>query len=60
MADYRKPYFKLFNGITDALSCLAVGNCRDSERILILAQQEGEELVISQPDPEDEVRGTRP
>lgn len=56
MADYRKPYFTLFNAITDALRQMAQGEpyavVRDT---LMEAQQAGEELVISQPDPEDTV-----
>lgn len=55
MADYRKPYFTLFNAISDALTYLEIGDCDRVRDILVEAQQAGEELVISQPDGEDEI-----
>ena len=54
MADYRKPYFALFNAITEALMYLELGAYEDVRDILVEAQQTGEELVISQSDEEDE------
>lgn len=53
MADYRKPYFALFNAITEALMYLELGAYEDVRDILVEAQQTGEELVISQSDEED-------
>ena len=56
MADYRKPYFTLFNAITDALRQMAQDEPYAVVRnTMVAAQQAGEELVISQPDPEDTV-----
>lgn len=54
MADYRRPYFTRFNAITDALMYLELGDYDDVRGILVEAQPDGEELVISQPDGEDE------
>ena len=55
MADYRKAYFLLFNAITDALREFEVGLSYFTVcGILEQAQREAEELIISQPDPEDE------
>ena len=56
MADYRKPYFTLFNAITDALRQMAQDEPYAVVRnTMVAAQQAAEELVISQPDPEDTV-----
>lgn len=54
MADYRKPYFALFNAITEALMYLELGAYEDVRDILVEAQQTGEELVISQSGEEGE------
>ena len=55
MADYRKAYYLLFNRITDALREFEGGMSQAAVRgILEQAQREAEELIISQPDPEDE------
>ena len=45
MADYRKPYFALFNAITEALMYLELGAYEDVRDILVEAQQTGEELA---------------
>ena len=39
MADYRKPYFALFNAITEALMYLELGAYEDVRDILVEAQQ---------------------
>ena len=55
MADYRKAYFLLFNAITDAVREFEEGLSYFAAcGILEQAQLEAEELIISQPDPEDE------
>ena len=39
MADYRKPYFALFNAITEALMYLELGAYEDVRDILVEAQK---------------------
>lgn len=46
----RKPYFLLFNAITDALDLLEVQNFGQARETLIRAQQEAEELMITEDD----------
>ena len=48
MPDYEKPYFVLFNQITDAISALDTQNFGQARELLVRAQQLGEELVIAQ------------
>ena len=48
MPDYEKPYFTLFNQITDAISALDTQNFGQARELLVRAQQLGEELVIAQ------------
>ena len=48
MPDYEKPYFALFNQITDAISALDTQNFGQARELLVRAQQLGEELVIAQ------------
>ena len=47
MIPYKKMYFHLFNGISDALEALDAGDAARARALLILAQQEGEELYVS-------------
>ena len=54
MADYRKPYFALFNAITEALMYLELGAYEDVRDILVEAQQTGEELRSAQSAAEEE------
>ena len=49
MADeYKKPYFILFNGITDTLASLDAGKRGEARERLIQAQQEAEDAYISE------------
>ena len=49
MADeYKKPYFILFNGITDSLTSLDAGKLGEARARLIQAQQEAEEAYINE------------
>ena len=43
----RDPYFLLFNAITDAIGAIDAMNFGKAKDILIKAQQDGEELWIS-------------
>ena len=53
MADeYKKPYFILFNGITDTLTSLDAGKLGEARARLIRAQQEAEEAYINEGEPE--------
>lgn len=56
IADYRKPYCTLFSAITDVLRQMALGDYHMVRKTLVGAQEAGEELVISRPDEEDEVK----
>ena len=47
---YKKPYFLLFNAITDAEAKLMQLQTADALRILIDAQRDAEELVIAADD----------
>lgn len=53
MADeYKKPYFILFNGITDTLASLDAGKLGEARARLIQAQQEAEEAYINEEEAE--------
>ena len=47
MPDYKTLYFRLFNAITDALTRLACGEPETARDLLINAQRDAEETVIS-------------
>ncbi len=47
MFSYKEIYLLLFNAITDALHEMERQNCGTAKDILIRAQQDAEELVIS-------------
>ena len=49
--EYKKPYFTLFNQITDAIEAIESQNYGLAEEILRRAQQEAEEQFISQDEP---------
>lgn len=48
MPDYKALYFKLFAALADAVEELERCNHEEATRILISAQQEAEELYISE------------
>ena len=48
MPDYQKLYTTLFNAVTDAIERIQQHNPAAAEKILIQAQQETEELYISE------------
>lgn len=48
MDSYKKPYFLLFNAITDALKQLETAQPLCAAATLIEAQKNAEELVISE------------
>ena len=50
MADYQKLYTTLFNAITDALEELEVFHIGQAKELLCRAQQEAEELYLSEED----------
>ena len=47
MTIYKKAYFLLFNAITDALEQLVQEQPAQAQQMLIAAQQNAEELIIS-------------
>ncbi len=53
--EYKKPYFILFNGVTDALTALKDQNYGLVKSLLTRAQQQAEEAFIS----EDENTGKK-
>jgi len=50
MTDYKKLYYKLFNAVTDALEALEQLNVGQAKELLLRAQQEAEELYLSEED----------
>lgn len=48
MIDNERPYFLLFNAMTDALAALEAQNFGLARTLLARAQEAGEELVIGQ------------
>lgn len=47
MDEYKKPYLTLWNAVTDALEPLNRQNYRCAEETLLKAQQDAEEIYIS-------------
>lgn len=47
MQIYKKAYLKLFNAITDALEAIENGDSYKAIELLILAQQDTEEIIVS-------------
>lgn len=47
MQIYKKAYLKLFNAITDALEAIENGDSYKAIELLIRAQQDAEEIIIS-------------
>ena len=54
MESTRKPYFLLFNAITDAVEAMEKQNFGQSRDLLIRAQQAAEELYLEETDTEEE------
>lgn len=54
MGQYQKPYFMLFNAVTDAIAAMEVQNFGQARQILIQAQQDCEEWFLSHPEDEEE------
>ena len=48
MLDYKSMYLHLFNHVSDAIAALEQQNFGQAKEILISAQQETEELYISE------------
>ncbi len=48
MPDYQAMYLRLFNAVTDAIESIEQQNYGTAKQQLILAQQETEELYISE------------
>ena len=46
--DYRTPYLRLFNRVTDAIAALDDGRALAARELLIAAQREAEEAYLSQ------------
>ncbi len=53
MSEYQKPYTTMFNAATDALEALEEMNVGQAREILRQAQQEAEELFISEGEREE-------
>ena len=49
MRPFKKMYFHLFNAITDALKALEERDYENTKKILIAAQQWGENAYIEKP-----------
>jgi len=47
MNNYKKPYLILFNSITDAIRKIEELEIKEAKQLLIEAQQNVEELIIS-------------
>lgn len=47
MQIYKKAYLKMFNAVTDALNALQSGESDKAIELLIRAQQDAEEIIIS-------------
>ena len=47
MQIYKKAYLKMFNAVTDALNALQSGDSYKAIELLILAQQDTEEIIVS-------------
>lgn len=50
MQIYKKAYLKMFNAVTDALEALESGESDKAIELLIRAQQDAEEIIISSED----------
>lgn len=55
MRSGQKPYFMLFNAVTDAVAAMEVQNFGQARQILMQAQQDCEEWFLSHPEDEEEV-----
>ena len=50
MRVYKKMYLRLFNRVTDAIELLQRGSAEQAMQALIAAQQEAEEIFLSEPE----------
>jgi hypothetical protein len=50
--DYKKPYFVLFNTLSDAIAAIEKQNYGTARELLLKAQQAGEILILAQKDDE--------
>ena len=48
MDEYKKPYLTLFSITSQALEALRKKNCGEAEPLLVRAQQEAEDVFISE------------
>jgi hypothetical protein len=48
MIDYKKPYYTLFNALSDAVAAMEKQNYGIAQEILLQAQQASEKVLISQ------------
>lgn len=55
MDEYKRPYLRLWAGISEALSALEKRNYGMAEEILLNAQQAAEEIWISSGGPAEEI-----
>ena len=52
MEDYRTMYLHLFNRVSDAVNALEAMNYGQAKDLLMRAQQEAEELYLTEVDPQ--------
>jgi hypothetical protein len=48
MPDYKKPYFALFNALSDAVAAIENQNFGVARELLLEAQQTSEALILAQ------------
>ncbi len=48
MSQYKQVYLHLFNAVTDAIAALQEQNYGQAQQLLIRAQQEAEESILSE------------
>lgn len=54
MEHEQKPYYMLFNAVTDAIAAMEAQNFGQARQILMQAQRNCEEWFLSQPEDGDE------
>lgn len=54
MEQYQKPYYTLFNAVTDAVAAMEAQNFGQARQMLVQAQQDCEEWFLSHPEGGDE------
>ena len=53
VSDYKKPYYILFNAITNSLEAIEQRNLFQARLLLIRAQQDAEEAFLQETDKEE-------